>query len=100
MSEMPRSNSPSLAAPQSERVFHKKDTEAIDSLHFEITDLESSEKWRSMSLEEKLAFEKKLVRKLDFKLIPWLTFLYLISFLDRTNVGNAKIQGVYLKHPH
>jgi hypothetical protein len=37
--------------------------------------------------------EKKLVRKLDWKLIPWLCLLYLISFLDRTNIGNAKIQG-------
>ena len=38
--------------------------------------------------------EKKLIRKLDWKLIPWLCLLYLISFLDRTNIGNAKIQGL------
>jgi len=38
--------------------------------------------------------EKKLMRKLDWKLIPWLCLLYLISFLDRTNIGNAKIQGL------
>jgi len=37
--------------------------------------------------------ERKLIRKLDWKLIPWLCLLYLISFLDRTNIGNAKIQG-------
>jgi hypothetical protein len=37
--------------------------------------------------------EKRLVRKLDWRLIPWLCLLYLISFLDRTNIGNAKIQG-------
>jgi hypothetical protein len=37
--------------------------------------------------------EKKLVRKLDLRLIPWLSLLYLISFLDRTNIGNAKILG-------
>lgn len=34
------------------------------------------------------------MRKLDFKLIPWLSFLYLISFLDRTNIGNAKVDGL------
>jgi hypothetical protein len=39
-------------------------------------------------------FPKKLLRKLDFKLIPWLSFLYLISFLDRTNIGNAKVDGL------
>ena len=38
--------------------------------------------------------EKRLVRKLDMRLIPWLSLLYLISFLDRTNIGNAKIQGL------
>jgi sugar phosphate permease len=34
---------------------------------------------------------------LDLKLIPWLSFLYLISFLDRTNIGNAKVDGLQEK---
>lgn len=34
------------------------------------------------------------MRKVDFWLIPWLCLLYLISFLDRTNIGNAKIEGL------
>jgi hypothetical protein len=29
--------------------------------------------------------EKKLLRKLDLKLLPALTLLYLLSFLDRSN---------------
>ncbi|KAF1945416.1 MFS general substrate transporter [Clathrospora elynae] len=47
-----------------------------------------------LSEEERAAHDKKLLRKLDFKLIPWLSFLYLISFLDRTNIGNAKVDGL------
>ncbi|KIW01334.1 hypothetical protein, variant 1 [Verruconis gallopava] len=47
-----------------------------------------------LSPQEKAALEKKLIRKLDWYLIPWLSFLYLISFLDRTNIGNAKIDGL------
>ncbi|KAL6706872.1 hypothetical protein ACN47E_005015 [Coniothyrium glycines] len=47
-----------------------------------------------LSDEERAAHDKKLLRKLDFKLIPWLSFLYLISFLDRTNIGNAKVDGL------
>ncbi|KAF8632919.1 hypothetical protein AX15_001640 [Amanita polypyramis BW_CC] len=35
--------------------------------------------------------ERKLMRKVDFALIPWLSFLYLLSFLDRTSIGNAKL---------
>ncbi|KIY49917.1 MFS general substrate transporter [Fistulina hepatica ATCC 64428] len=31
--------------------------------------------------------EKKLVRKIDLWTIPWLSFLYLLSFLDRTSIG-------------
>lgn len=35
----------------------------------------------------------------DWTLLPALTFLYLLSFLDRTSVGNAKLQGL-LKDIH
>jgi hypothetical protein len=38
--------------------------------------------------------DRTLLRKLDLALIPWLSFLYLISFLDRTNIGNAKVDGL------
>jgi len=31
--------------------------------------------------------ERKLIRKIDLALIPWLSFLYLLSFLDRTSIG-------------
>lgn len=36
--------------------------------------------------------EKKLQRKIDWQLVPWLSFLFLLSFLDRTSVGNAKVR--------
>ncbi|CAA9964615.1 Pantothenate transporter liz1 [Pyrenophora teres f. maculata] len=47
-----------------------------------------------LSEEERAAHDKVLLRKLDWQLIPWLSFLYLISFLDRTNIGNAKVDGL------
>jgi len=31
--------------------------------------------------------EKKLLRKLDLRVVPMLWFLYMLSFLDRTNIG-------------
>lgn len=40
------------------------------------------------------ALERKLVRKLDFRVIPILWFLFLVSFFDRSNIGNAKIAGM------
>jgi hypothetical protein len=38
--------------------------------------------------------EKKILRKMDWHLIPMLALLYLLSFLDRGNIGNAKIEGL------
>lgn len=38
--------------------------------------------------------DRELLWKLDARLIPWLCLLYLISFLDRTNIGNAKLDGL------
>ena len=36
----------------------------------------------------------RTLRKMDLRLIPMLAILYLLSFLDRGNIGNAKIQGL------
>lgn len=30
----------------------------------------------------------------DIRIIPWVALLYLLSFLDRTNIGNANIFGL------
>ena len=33
--------------------------------------------------------EKKLLRKLDLRVVPVLWFLFMLAFLDRTNIGIA-----------
>ncbi|KIJ64455.1 hypothetical protein HYDPIDRAFT_90046 [Hydnomerulius pinastri MD-312] len=40
------------------------------------------------------AEDRALLRKVDLRLLPVLTLLYLLSFLDRSNIGNAKIDGM------
>ncbi|KAL8364835.1 hypothetical protein RB595_003894 [Gaeumannomyces hyphopodioides] len=37
---------------------------------------------------------KRVIRKVDKRLVPMLAILYLISHLDRANIGNAKIEGL------
>ncbi|KAG0649409.1 MFS transporter prlL [Hyphodiscus hymeniophilus] len=37
------------------------------------------------------AATKRLLRKLDWHLIPFFALIYLLCFLDRTNVGNARL---------
>lgn len=49
---------------------------------------------KNLSEDEKAAIDKKLLFKLDCVLIPWLCVIYLLAFLDRTNIGNAKIDGL------
>ncbi|KAF2281290.1 MFS transporter [Westerdykella ornata] len=38
--------------------------------------------------------ESRLLRKLDLRLLPAVSILYLLSFLDRSNVANARIEGL------
>ncbi|KAJ9193426.1 hypothetical protein DTO027B5_1656 [Paecilomyces variotii] len=40
------------------------------------------------------AEEREVVRKFDRHLVSFLALLYLLSFLDRSNIGNAKIAGL------
>ncbi|KAL1968168.1 hypothetical protein VTN77DRAFT_2003 [Rasamsonia byssochlamydoides] len=43
--------------------------------------------------EEERRFNRALNRKLDIVMLPFLSFLYLFSGLDRGNVGNAETEG-------
>ncbi|KAG9313545.1 major facilitator superfamily domain-containing protein [Chiua virens] len=36
----------------------------------------------------------KVLRKIDWRLLPTVSLLYLLSFLDRSNIGNAKVAGM------
>lgn len=34
---------------------------------------------------------KRILRKVDWRIIPLLQFLYMLTFLDRVNIGNARL---------
>ncbi|KAI0348409.1 MFS general substrate transporter [Trametopsis cervina] len=38
--------------------------------------------------------EKKLMRRIDWHVVPWLAVLYLLNFLDRGNIGNARLYNM------
>lgn len=48
----------------------------------------------TMSKEYTDEEEAAVLRKLDRKLVIFLGFLYMLSFLDRSNIGNARIAGL------
>ncbi|CAI6097462.1 unnamed protein product [Clonostachys chloroleuca] len=37
---------------------------------------------------------KKVLAKIDWRLMPMLTILYLVAYIDKANIGNAKIEGL------
>ncbi|PNP74403.1 hypothetical protein FNYG_12452 [Fusarium nygamai] len=60
---------------------------------FDHASLKGAESTVEQTPEESEA-TKKLLRKCDFRLIPPLMVIFFLSFMDRTNIGNAKIQGM------
>jgi hypothetical protein len=47
--------------------------------------------YRSFSHEARA----KITRKIDLVFLPFVTCCYLLSQIDRSNIGNAKIEGMY-----
>ena len=45
----------------------------------------------SMGEHELAAFDRKMLLKLDLTIVPVVATLYLLSFLDRSNIGNARV---------
>lgn len=43
-----------------------------------------------MTAEER----KKIIRNIDWRVLPPLTILYILSYMDRSNIGNARIAGM------
>ncbi|CAK7230255.1 hypothetical protein SEUCBS140593_007523 [Sporothrix eucalyptigena] len=41
--------------------------------------------------EEEKLMEKRIVRKIDYRLLPITALIYLLCYIDRSNIGNAKI---------
>ncbi|KAF7187285.1 MFS transporter prlL [Pseudocercospora fuligena] len=56
-------------------------------------DIEFVEESNSQN-EERAAEEKALVKKIDLFLLPTIWLMYLLSYMDRTNIGNAKVAGM------
>jgi len=47
---------------------------------------------------EQADLDKKVLWKIDLALIPWLCLIYLLCFLDRTNIGEALSRASHYPH--
>ena len=68
----------------------EKDNESLAAASFHVNDHEVDLSTVLIDPKE----EKKLVRKLDLCICPVLGFSYFLSFLDRSNIGNAASAGM------
>lgn len=59
----------------------------VDESKPDTLEVEKQEHTSHMPDEQWLATEKRLVRKLDFTLVPMLWVLYLFNYLDRNNIA-------------
>lgn len=74
----------------------EKDLEKVDMI-------EIVNKYANLGLSEEDAIfyetfpadkHKKMLWKIDIRLVPFLALLYLCAHIDRANIGNAKIEGL------
>jgi MFS family permease len=56
--------------------------------------LREPESLRNLSQEELAAMNKKLVRKIDLLILPTIGILYILNYIDRQNLGAAKLEGI------
>ncbi|KFY64722.1 hypothetical protein V496_03070 [Pseudogymnoascus sp. VKM F-4515 (FW-2607)] len=64
---------------------------AASYMKSEVEDLEGSTVGRTNFTETE---QKKILRKIDFRLLPILAAMYAISLMDRTNLGLAAVAGM------
>lgn len=63
---------------------------AVD--HFEAD--EKNGDFRPSEYVEDPALDRRITRKCDFHILPWIFALWLLAFIDRSNIGNARIDGL------
>jgi sugar phosphate permease len=49
---------------------------------------------RNLTPEERQHMEKKLVRKVDSRLLIMIVIMYILNYLDRNNIAAAKLAGL------
>lgn len=74
-------------------VYHGSNNELSENI---VEDVDNQEQETSpvsqYDIDQKL--QRKLIRRIDFRLLPWLALMYSISFVDRTNLGLALVAGL------
>ena len=71
---------------------HSHDPETLEKTMSEKSGLSDQEHIDVFTPEE----QKKIIRRIDRRLVLTLGFLYCVSLMDRTNLGIAAVGGMYV----
>jgi len=72
-----------------------KDSDALPTMSVGRTrTFEAPEFIRNMTPKERLEVETRLKRKIDIRLMPMITLMYIMNYLDRNNIAAAKLAGI------
>ncbi|KAH6888718.1 major facilitator superfamily domain-containing protein [Thelonectria olida] len=83
--------------PSTEHIDHHDNIEALnDSTAKRAAEQgqAATDKYGESLLQYDAAAERRLRLKIDLMVVPTVAFLYLFCFIDRANIGNAKIAGL------
>ncbi|KAG8715366.1 hypothetical protein FRC08_010663 [Ceratobasidium sp. 394] len=69
----------------------EKGTQGVQEKHDELHIIESA---RSGTTNPTPKQVQQLLRKLDRHILPWMAGLFLLSYLDRSNIGNARLDNL------
>ncbi|KAI9705666.1 MAG: hypothetical protein M1820_005076 [Bogoriella megaspora] len=70
------------------------DNAEIPNADVPVRKLEAPPLVRDMTLEERMHLEKKLVRRIDTRLLPMMIIMYIMNYIDRNNLPAAKLAGM------
>ncbi|KAI0078355.1 MFS general substrate transporter [Panus rudis PR-1116 ss-1] len=78
------------SSTEKERVEYVEEKNSLDNVETGVkeAEVEPATSWAGTPEE------KRLVRKLDWRIMPMACILYLFAYLDRTNLGNARLQDL------
>jgi len=86
-----------------EKVERPRNIEDRERENSQATKLDDADKEKELDLAQSQmtriatfpkALERRVRRKLDWNIVPLVFVLYMLSVLDRSNVGNARIAGM------
>lgn len=89
-----RTPAPTEFAPNDEKDAENAASESSDSEEDDDAKPSRLKRVGTMSKDYTEAEEQTVLRKFDRRLVLFIALLYMLSFLDRSNIGNARIAGL------